>query len=650
MEKTIVTGNTQIIDTKLIDHTEYRFSLKPIAKAISLSLISLSMAHNVATQAATIEVTSNLDDGTGCTLREAIVSTNNRSLETGCVNVGDSFDGVLFNDNTITFSNSGLSAPNNTITLNNGVLNIGAFLNPNYDSLLIDGNSISEGITIDANQQSNVFKVIGSSITLNNMIITGGNSLDSAIDLYSMAFGTLNACTVTNNTATGGNAGGIHIHAVSSLTLRDSIVSNNIGVNGGGISNSIYASYSSGGSFLRIYDSLIEGNTATGNGGGIFSYAKTESLVLNNSVVENNIANSSGGGIFLRKSTSSGPGVSLPFAGSIISNNTASEYGGGMFLTSDAAIDDVVITNNFAGRNGGGVFIDADIGGKTNLSDITLSGNSAGRFGGGFAISRDFLRLTIEDSVITSNSAAFGGGFDFNSGDLDLVNSTVSNNSAVSGGGFHSNENTYISIAGSTISGNSAENGGGFFKVNGLIDIENSTLSNNFANNTGGALYVQESGIGLSHTTISNNSANVRAGGIHLGIGMSSFSLQNSIIANSDGRDCIIFSDVEVESDTSSIIEDGSCFTNAREVNPGLLPLADNGGPTMTHALLEGSRARNQASRLNCPELDQRGEVREFRDGFCDVGAYEFFEEFVPSEETFYVIPLGDGKSVTIPL
>ena len=71
---------------------------------------------------------------------------------------------------------------------------------------------------------------------------------------------------------------------------------------------------------------------------------------------------------------------------------------------------------------------------------------------------------------------------------------------------------------------------------------------------------------------------------------------------------------------------------------------------TMTHALLEGSRARNQASRLNCPELDQRGEVREFRDGFCDVGAYEFFEEFVPSEETFYVIPLGDGKSVTIPL
>jgi hypothetical protein len=50
-------------------------------------------------------------------------------------------------------------------------------------------------------------------------------------------------------------------------------------------------------------------------------------------------------------------------------------------------------------------------------------------------------------------------------------------------------------------------------------------------------------------------------------------------------------------------------------------PLADNGGPTETQALLPGSPAIDTADNAVCPATDQRGVPR---DATCDVGAYEF--------------------------
>jgi hypothetical protein len=51
-------------------------------------------------------------------------------------------------------------------------------------------------------------------------------------------------------------------------------------------------------------------------------------------------------------------------------------------------------------------------------------------------------------------------------------------------------------------------------------------------------------------------------------------------------------------------------------------PLADNGGPTFTHALSPGSPAIDAANDALCPATDQRGTNRP-QGTHCDIGAYE---------------------------
>lgn len=139
--------------------------------------------------------------------------------------------------------------------------------------------------------------------------------------------------------------------------------------------------------------------------------------------------------------------------------------------------------------------------------------------------------------------------------------------------------------------------------------------------------------------------------------------ISNSIIANSI-VDCIS-TDSIVGTDTVSIIEDGSCIDDffsdlepiARVGDPGLEPLADNGGLTQTHALSANSIARNTGNTVEgefsfdaCTTNDQRGQLRDDGDGACDVGAIEFNPNDATGDAWFNVIRLGNGKVVVLPL
>ena len=106
-----------------------------------------------------------------------------------------------------------------------------------------------------------------------------------------------------------------------------------------------------------------------------------------------------------------------------------------------------------------------------------------------------------------------------------------------------------------------------------------------------------------------------------------SISYRNSVIAL-NGVDCSRAIGVLV-SGGFNLDSDGSCTlvgTDATARNPRLGPLADNGGPTLTHALLAGSHAIDSGA--VCPAKDQRGVSRP-RDGdgngsaTCDRGSVE---------------------------
>jgi hypothetical protein len=57
--------------------------------------------------------------------------------------------------------------------------------------------------------------------------------------------------------------------------------------------------------------------------------------------------------------------------------------------------------------------------------------------------------------------------------------------------------------------------------------------------------------------------------------------------------------------------------------DPMVGPLAENGGPTLTHALLTGSPAIDAGDDAVCPATDQRGVSRP-QGVACDIGAYEY--------------------------
>jgi hypothetical protein len=104
--------------------------------------------------------------------------------------------------------------------------------------------------------------------------------------------------------------------------------------------------------------------------------------------------------------------------------------------------------------------------------------------------------------------------------------------------------------------------------------------------------------------------------------------LTNTIITGNQWYACEKFASGttgNVVSGGNNLVQDDSCNPVGSDLIVGdalLGPLADNGGPTLTHALLSGSPALDAADPAACPATDQRGVARPQGAG-CDVGAFE---------------------------
>lgn len=295
--------------------------------------------------------------------------------------------------------------------------------------------------------------------------------------------------------------------------------------------------------------------------------------------------------------------------------------------------------------------------GNIDISNITLTnGNSNGSSGGGIWI-EEMGSLTLGNSIISNNFGEIGGGIN-NMGILTVSNVTISGNSAnVWGGGISNTGN--MTIYNSTISHNTAVIGGGILSAvsifsSGIVQagvavLENVTVSENSASDMGGGIASSGTNVGgsitltsltASNCTLNNNSA-LTAGGLFNQFGTAT--LRNTIIANSLlGGGC----DGTITSSGHNLDSGNTCgFASAGDLintDPLLGPLQDNGGPTFTHALLEGSPATDAGVNGGVPATDQRGYPRIWN-GTVDIGAYEYGQRLlsVPSLNMWGMIALA---------
>ncbi len=245
-------------------------------------------------------------------------------------------------------------------------------------------------------------------------------------------------------------------------------------------------------------------------------------------------------------------------------------------------------------------------------------------------------QITVEfyDLTITNANSGNAGGAIRNAAEIVVLETVaITGNMAPRGAGIYIGPDAEGTIVESVIDNNITagdpgdERGGGIYN-RGALTLRNVTISNNAATDLGGGIY-NDSELDIKFTTIASNiTVSGSAGGIYQAAG-SMTSVWGSIIANNITSDCggiFIQSDGNNISTTLCNLIDPTDMPNT---NPMIGILADNGGPTMTHGILEGSPAIDSADNpAECNGTDQRGTARP-QDGdgngfsICDMGAVE---------------------------
>jgi len=467
---------------------------------------------------------------------------------------------------------------------------------------------------------------------------------------------TISNCTFSSNRinlayAYNHDGGGIYVGGANGdrdiVALIDStIVSNRCGDQGGGIFNNGYC---------NITNCDIYANEARRYGGGVQNHAGF--LTIDGSRIYNNTTLDSGsyGGGGLATSTYDPTDGTATIRDTVIYGNSSAAPGGGIKNYQKLTMTDCVVSNNSTanGDHGGGVWVYSSSTAFTStFSNVTFTDNSATLSGGGLYVER--AQVEVAGSTFAGNQATDRGGAVFlesyGSPGVLISNTTFRSNVA--------NKNSYYTPAGGailtsqemtidscTFVSNRAPNGpGGAMGILGSganVTIKNSTFSGNKVERTpatqetgGGALFVYSSAtLNMYNSAVYTNTAVERGGGIMQRDNSSgSLSIYSSIIAGNDapsGADMSSWGGGDFDLD-HCIYQDGTGWTAGTLADnitgdPLLDPLADNGGPTLTHALQSGSPCKDAGTNPLSLACDQRGPGYDRVSGdAADIGPYEY--------------------------
>ena len=477
--------------------------------------------------------------------------------------------------------------------------------------------------------------------------ITVDSSGDGAADATHCSDGTVGNCTLRDAVALANDGDTIDFDAsISSITLTNgAMIVDGVNITGpGSASLTITASTIPGSydvfNFQGNGDVTVSGFSLIGN--RIFT-VNSGTFTMDDVSISNSYSNY-GGALY-----AANPG-DLVISGCHFEDNASgnANKGGAIYAvnTGDVTITDTQVINNTAQTNGegGGILVGTQAT-SFSLTNSVVTGNSA-RLGGGMDI-RTAGTVTIADSDISSNTTGFGGAgamigfqgavvsierstFDGNimtgSGDggglkvndrsLVVSNSTFSNNVAGNtGGGIAINRGQYVTINNSTIAGNQGVNGGGLYISHMPVEINQSTITNNDATGKGGGVWLYFSSMDVSGTIISGNTAAIAGDDVST-LYVTAINSDHSLLGN--------VGVVPGFAPTPVTDLGGTIYSTT----PGLLALADNGGPTKTMALDPTSIAidtgPDPVATFTGNGFDQRGTpwVR-VNNGIADIGAFE---------------------------
>ena len=359
--------------------------------------------------AATFDVTSNADAGTG-SLRQALIDAN-ANTEADTINMS--------------------SISGQTINLTSGQLST------TYDDLIING----ADVTIDAGGSSRVLYSFSTDLTMNNVTLTNGSVNGSGGGISSISGDlTLNDSTITANSAGDGDGGGVYFGRYyysddPDLTISASTISANTAtIDGGGLAASTYGN-------VTINASTISANTAGDDNGGLYAYVYGgANVTVSNSTISGNTASDEVGGLYIYSYQGD-----VSVSDSTISGNVAGGDYGGLLATAEDAPDVVVTLENTTISNNqaayfAGASLDTDEQGQTRVTNSTIFGNTATVDFAGLSVFSRYYDTNISPEVIIEYTTVTG-------------NTATGQNAGVA---LLGNDNSRQNIVASAIFGNTA--------------------------------------------------------------------------------------------------------------------------------------------------------------------------------------------------
>ena len=284
--------------------------------------------------------------------------------------------------------------------------------------------------------------------------------------------------------------------------------------------------------------------------------------------------------------------------------------------------------------SGGGecrVFYIEDTTESIGLSGISIVSGDADNYdlseGGGIYNRSD--SFSVDTCYISGNHANIGGGMCNSDSSPTVTNCTFFLNSADIGGGGMCNDDSSPAVTNCTFFLNSTDTGGGgMYNYESSPAVTNCTFYLNNASHGGAMLNYASSSPTVTNCTFYSNSASNYGGGMFNHY--SGPEVTNCIFWG-DGGEIYTNTDFLPESNPnlsfcvvqSNDVGDGAISKDIISADPELELLVDNGGPTWTCVLGEGSSAIDAGTSDGAPSSDQRGAPRPLNGSF-DIGAYEY--------------------------